>query len=98
MRVVNLNNFKLKIYKFLFIQYCPKCLKTNIDWGYWSRARDFVYGGCHGDSGHRCFDCGYITWKTPIEEYRTFYDPKQWIVFEDSPRFVDGKQITVDES
>lgn len=84
---------KLFLFKLFRIKYCHKCLSTKINSGYWSRCTDILFGGAGGDTGNRCFDCGYIVWNTTLSKFKHDHNPKQWKVYEDTPRFYNGTEL-----
>lgn len=86
-------SWKLKLYKFLKIPYCNRCLCTKLNKNCWSRGWDKIYGGTLGSYGIRCFDCGYIEWDVPYQKFEASHNPDQWIIYQDTPRYKDGQPL-----
>jgi len=55
----------------LFGEKCPNCGKRELQYGYWSRGYNELCRQACGDSGDRCYECGYIRWRLDYESYKS---------------------------
>lgn len=63
---------------------CPACGNRSLQHSYkWIRGWNNLCKQAVGDSGYRCYDCGYIVWDVPYETFRESL-PKWCVAYTDS--------------
>lgn len=68
-----IKEFIINLFKHKEVPRCKKCNSKHLNKSSYSRGwNNWLEQAC-GDTGVRCFDCGYIEWENPLKNIKLPY-------------------------